>query len=205
VTTKEHWEQVYAARLPNEVSWYEPNPVSSLSLVAETHVSSGAKIIDVGGGASTLVDHLLDAGFTDLTVLDVAASALRRAEERLGSRSAAVTWLEADVLSCDLPERSFDLWHDRAVFHFLTNTAEQERYVERVERALRLGGHLILATFASDGPTRCSGLDVVRYSPDQLAARFTGFELVEHRSTVHRTPVGNEQRFLYCRFVRVAE
>ena len=186
----------------NEVSWYEPNPTSSLSLIAQTHASSGAKIIDVGGGASTLVDHLLDAGFTDLTVLDVAASALRRAQERLGTRGATVTWLEADVLACELPEHSFDLWHDRAVFHFLTNVADQESYVARVKRALRLDGHLILATFASDGPARCSGLDVVRYSPDQLAARFTGFELVEHRSPVHRTPAGNEQRFLYCRFVR---
>jgi ubiquinone/menaquinone biosynthesis C-methylase UbiE len=205
VTTKAHWEEIYASRQPTEVSWYEPNPATSLSLIGETRVPKSASIIDVGGGASTLVDNLLDAGFTHLTVLDVAANALRRAQERLGDRARAVTWLEADVLAYDFPEQSFDLWHDRAAFHFLTNPIDQEQYVERARRALRHGGHLIVATFASDGPSRCSGLEVVRYGPEELAARFTGFQLVAHRNMVHRTPAQKDQRFLYCRFVSTAQ
>jgi len=201
VSIKSHWEQVYASRESTEVSWYESTPTMSLALVAAAGLAKDASIIDVGGGASTLVDRLLDAGFTRLTVLDIAAHPLRVAQNRLGARASSVTWLEADVLTYELPERSFDLWHDRAVYHFLTGEAEQQRYVQRVERALRVGGNLVLATFASDGPTRCSGLDVARHTPEDLAARFADFELVEHRAALHRTPAGREQRFVYCRLV----
>jgi SAM-dependent methyltransferase len=204
VTTKQHWDRVYSSRRPTEVSWYEPSPLASLSLISESQAPTGASIIDVGGGASTLVDQLLDAGYTRLTVLDIAGRALEQARERLGARSSLVTWLEGDVLTCDLPPHSFDIWHDRAVFHFLTDAEDQRRYAARARRALRHGGELVIATFASDGPNRCSGLDVARYAPDELAARFAGFDLVDHRHVLHRTPAGVDQRFVYCRLVQRA-
>ncbi len=158
-----------------------------------------ARIVDIGAGAATLVDGLLKSGYRNLTVLDLSASALALAQQRLGSASAAVTWQADDVLTAAFPQSSFDLWHDRAVFHFLTNPADRARYVAQAHHAVRRGGLVLVATFAADGPTRCSGLDVVRYSPEALHAEFgTRFELLESHREVHTTPSGSQQAFTYC-------
>lgn len=160
-----------------------------------------AAILDVGGGASTLVDGLLDAGYRDLTVLDIAPTALRQARDRLGMRAERVKWVEADVLTASLQPASIVLWHDRAVFHFLADADARAAYVDQVRRALRPGGCMIIATFAEDGPTRCSGLDVVRYSAEELHTSFgADFRLLDTRRERHRTPSGVEQSFRYCVF-----
>lgn len=196
---KLHWEHVYESKRPDEVSWFQPQPVRSLELLEAAGVSSGAAVIDVGGGDSTLVDALLSRGFGDLTVLDVSGAALERARLRLGDRAAGVTWIEADVTHAELPTAAYDVWHDRAVFHFLTDPVERARYVALAARAVRPGGTLIVATFAPDGPTRCSGLEVARYDADGLAREFAeGFVLATGLADVHRTPAGGEQRFTYA-------
>jgi SAM-dependent methyltransferase len=157
--------------------------------------------VDVGGGASLLVDHLLDRGFTDLAVMDVSARALSLARERLGERSRTVRWIEADVRQPTLPPSSVDLWHDRAVFHFLTTADDKRAYVENMGQALRAGGHAVIATFALDGPPKCSGLEVARYSPSTLAqALGGGFELLRSAERTHTTPAGRDQRFTYTLF-----
>ena len=195
---KQHWEQVYQSKRPDEVSWFQPQPVRSLELLEAAGVSSGAAVIDVGGGDSTLVDALLSRGFRDLTVLDVSGAALERARLRLGDRASGVTWIEADVTHANLPAAVYDVWHDRAVFHFLIDPAERSRYVALAARAVRPSGTLIVATFAPDGPARCSGLEVARYDADGLAREFAdGFVLTSRLADVHRTPAGGEQRFTY--------
>lgn len=199
MTRKLHWEHVYQTKRPDEVSWFQPQPVRSLELLDAAGVSSGAAVIDVGGGDSTLVDALLSRGFRDLTVLDVSAAALARARSRLGDRADEVTWIEADVTRAELPTAAFDVWHDRAVFHFLTDPEDRSRYVALAARAVRPGGTLIVATFAPDGPTRCSGLEVARYDADGLAREFAEeFLLTTGLTDVHRTPAGGEQRFTYA-------
>jgi len=181
------------------VSWYQRQARLSLDLIREVAPDLAVPLIDVGGGASTLVDGLLDSGYTDLSVLDLAESALDIARARLGERARRVRWLAEDVLNIQLPVRHFGLWHDRAVFHFLTETADRARYVEQARRAIRPGGHIIVASFAPDGPTRCSGLDVVRYSPGSMHAEFGGeFELLDSRREEHQTPGGAIQSFVYC-------
>jgi len=197
-----HWQNVYATKAENEVSWYQENPASSLDLVAATGVPSDAAIIDVGGGASRLVDCLLDKGFRRVAVLDLSENALGEAKTRLGRRADAVDWIVADVTTWE-PSRTYDLWHDRAAFHFLTEPADREAYVVRLKRAVHRGGHVIIATFAPDGPERCSGLPIVRYDPDALA-RMLGqdFELVDSRRHDHLTPSGNTQHFQFSRFLR---
>ena len=197
-----HWEGVYASRGPSEVSWYQARPAVSLDLIAATGAGPDAGIIDVGGGASTLVDHLLDAGYRNLAVLDVAAGALAACRARLGARAEAVEWIVADVTAWE-PERTCDVWHDRAVFHFLTEAADRRAYVTTLRKALAGRGHLIVATFAPDGPPRCSGLPVVRYDAASLGAELgEGFRLVETRREEHVTPAGTVQPFLYQRYVR---
>jgi len=196
--TKAHWEAVYAEKDAEEVSWFQPHAETSLQLIRHAGISQADAIIDVGGGASTLVDDLLAGGFTDLTVLDISAAALR-VEDRLGLRAASVHWLEADITSAALPAHHFAVWHDRAVFHFLTGADDRHKYIETVRHSVRPGGHVIVATFAPDGPLRCSGLKTVRYSPDSLHGEFgDAFVLVDHRSELHQTPFGTEQRFVYC-------
>lgn len=193
-----HWEAAYQRRPPTAQSWYQALPSVSLALIEQV-ARRDAAILDVGGGASTLVDGLLDAGYHDLTVLDVAPTALRQARERLGIRADRVRWIEADVLTASLHPASIDLWHDRAVFHFLGDVDDRAEYVHQVRRALRPGGFTIIATFAKDGPTRCSGLDVVRYSAEDLHSSFGAeFRLLNTQSERHRTPSGAEQSFLYC-------
>jgi SAM-dependent methyltransferase len=197
-----HWQGVYATKAEKEVSWYQENPAPSLDLIAATGTPTDAAVIDVGGGASRLVDRLLDRGFQGITILDISAKALEAAKRRLGPRAEGVEWIAADITSWE-PSRSYDLWHDRAAFHFLTEPADRDAYVARLKKAVPSGGHVIIATFAADGPERCSGLPIVRYDPDALARTLgPGFDLVESRRHDHVTPGGNTQRFQFSRFVR---
>ena len=199
VEARKHWEHVYESRPSDAVSWYQPHALRSLDLIRRVAPGLDARVLDVGAGASTLVDDLLDAGMTQLSVLDISAAALRVARERLGARARAVRWIEADITAVPLEPGSVDVWHDRAVFHFLTDPAERAAYVAQVRRAVRPGGHVIVAAFGPDGPLQCSGLPVVRYAPGELHAQFgEAFELVEHQSEDHRTPWGAVQHFVYC-------
>lgn len=199
---KKHWENVYKNKSPLEVSWYVTEPVLSLQLIHNAQVAVDAPIIDVGGGASVLIDHLLGKGCTRLDVLDISANALAAARSRLGDKACAVEWYDDDV-TCFNPPHQYAVWHDRAVFHFLTEQADRRRYVEVLQRALEPGGHVIIAAFAIGGPTQCSGLDIVQYDAEKLQAELgEDFELVEERSELHITPAKKEQQFSYFRFVR---
>jgi ubiquinone/menaquinone biosynthesis C-methylase UbiE len=194
-----HWEQVYRTRRTDEVSWFQSQPARSLRFIQQVNPPPGGPVIDLGGGASSLVDALLDAGYHDVTMLDISSTALAHARARLGERSARVRWIEGDVLDADLPAAGFAVWHDRAVFHFLTTADDQARYVARVRHALRPGGHVVIATFAEDGPTRCSGLEVSRYSAPELLEVFgDAFTLITSEREEHRTPSGAIQRFTWC-------
>lgn len=196
---KQHWETVYSTKSAQNVSWYQAEASLSLQLIQAAVTAPDACIVDVGGGASTLVDNLLASGYQHLTVLDLSGEALAVAQKRLGDKSEVVTWIEADVTQANLPQHSMDLWHDRAVFHFLTDAADRKAYVAQVKRTVKPGGDLIVATFASDGPTQCSGLPVQRYTADALHAEFgSEFELLQHTEEHHRTPGGNLQHFIYC-------
>ena len=197
--TKEHWENVYSTKAAEEVSWFQEHARLSLQIICDSALAPDGRIIDVGGGASTLVDDLLSAGFSKITVLDLSAAALARAKARLGSRAASVQWLEANILDVTLPASTYDVWHDRAVFHFLTSESERHRYVEQVLHAVKPGGLVIVATFAEDGPEKCSGLPVMRYSTEGLHAEFGNtFELLGSQRESHLTPTGKEQKFVYC-------
>ena len=201
MNAKPHWERIYQTLASTELTWYQQYPRLSLELIHTTGASKAAQIIDVGGGTSTLVDELLAEGYQHLTVLDLAGTALTVARQRLGARAAAVNWVEADITAVELLCYWYDVWHDRAVFHFLTQREERRRYVEAMRHAVRSDGYVIVATFALEGPTRCSGLDVVRYSPATLQDEFGAeFELVHSARERHRTPLGVEQAFLYCCF-----
>lgn len=196
---KQHWEQVYNTKASDAVSWFQEHADQSLRLIQNIGIAKDAAIIDVGGGASTLVDDLVAEGYTDLTVLDLSSTALAVAKRRLGKLAENVHWLEGDVTRAELPIHRFDIWHDRAVFHFLTESADRHAYVERVMRAVRPGGHVIVATFAEDGPEKCSGLPVMRYRPATLHAEFgDAFLLVAHNKEAHHTPFGTVQQFVYC-------
>lgn len=197
--SKEHWENVYSNKSSTEVSWFQEHAAMSVELIKNAGVSKEASIIDVGGGASILVDDLTDEGFTDVTVLDLSGAALAAAKSRLANQGASVTWLEADVLDIEFPLARYDVWHDRAVFHFLTDEAQRQAYVRQVLIAVKPGGLVIIATFAEDGPEKCSGLPVVRYSADELHAEFGNpFQLLGHEKESHHTPGGVEQKFIYC-------
>jgi len=198
--TKEHWERVYQSKLPDEVSWYQKKPRLSLSLIEHASLSRDAAIIDIGGGASSLVDHLCDKGYGNVSVLEISANALAHSKSRLGSRAENVQWYEEDVTHFE-PTRRFALWHDRAVFHFLTDKTDRERYMHTVQQALEPGGHLIIMTFAIDGPKKCSGLDIVQYDADRLVKETgPGFELLETGDDFHSTPAGQQQKFAYFHF-----
>jgi ubiquinone/menaquinone biosynthesis C-methylase UbiE len=198
VETKTHWENIYTLKEPNEVSWYREHLDNSLELILRTKPKKDAAIIDVGGD-STLVDDLLASGLTNPTVLDISAQALARSKSRLGSWSDKVTWIETDVTRAVLPENYYDIWHDRAVFHFLTEKEERKKYVELVKRSLKAGGHIVVASFGLNGPAKCSGLEVIRYSPETMQDEFgKSFRLVESLSETHLTPFGTTQEFTYC-------
>lgn len=197
--TKEHWDKVYSTKATNTVSWFQEHANRSLDLIKGTGVGCNAAIVDVGGGASTLVDDLLASGYTDLSVLDLSAAALTAARKRLGLHASGVQWLEADITTADLPANRFDVWHDRAVFHFLVTPEDRAAYVRAVLRAVKPGGHVIVATFAEDGPAQCSGLPVMRYRADELHGQFgESFVLTAHQKENHRTPFGAMQQFVYC-------
>jgi ubiquinone/menaquinone biosynthesis C-methylase UbiE len=197
--SKEHWEDVYTTKSATAVSWFQEHARRSVQFIQQTGVARDAAIIDVGGGASTLVDDLLAAGYSNLSVLDLSEAALTTAKERLGGRARDVAWLVGDVTRIELPRHAYDVWHDRAVFHFLTLRAEREAYVKAVLRAVRPGGHVIVATFAEDGPEQCSGLPVMRYIADGLHAEFGApFMLLRQEREEHHTPSGMVQKFTYC-------
>jgi 2-polyprenyl-3-methyl-5-hydroxy-6-metoxy-1,4-benzoquinol methylase len=198
---KPHWENVYETKDLSQLSWFQTHPTLSLQYIERTGVDHSAHIIDVGGGVSPLVDTLLERGYQNITVLDLSAAALRVIQERLGSQATAVTWLEADITQVELSHSFYDVWHDRAVFHFLTSATDRQNYLAAVKHSVKPGGHVIVATFSIDGPTRCSGLDIVRYDPKSLHQEFgTQFDLVHSTSESHATPFGTEQRFIYCYF-----
>lgn len=196
---QEHWEKVYTTKSPDNVSWFQEHATRSLETIRSIHAKPDSRIIDVGGGASTLVDDLLADGFEHVSVLDLSASALDVARKRLGLEGNKVSWIAGDIRTVELPAQSFDIWHDRAVFHFLTAPSDRSAYIQQVMKSVKPGGHVIVATFAPDGPEQCSGLPVARYSHSQLHGEFgPAFELLEHASEEHRTPWGSVQHFVYC-------
>jgi SAM-dependent methyltransferase len=199
---KEHWQRVYSTKSEQEVSWYQHSPSPSRQLLGLVGATRDSAIIDVGGGASLLIDTLAQEGFRDLSVLDVSDAALKRARERLGSKSADVLWIAADITKWT-PSRFYDVWHDRAAFHFFTNSSERVAYVQRLREALRPGGHAIIATFALDGPDKCSGLPVQRYDPAGLKEVLgDDFSLMHSRRHDHMTPAKMLQRFQFSVFRR---
>jgi len=196
---EEHWESIYGRKTSEQVSWYRPHLERSLEFIEGADLSREAAIIDVGGGASTLVNDLLERGYADVTVLDISAAAIANAQKRLGSEAARVTWIVADITSVALPPSRYDFWHDRAVFHFLVDANARRQYVATVRAAVKPHGHVLVATFGPEGPEQCSGLDVVRYSADALHAEFgPGFKKIASCREVHTTPWGSEQEFMYC-------
>jgi SAM-dependent methyltransferase len=193
----QHWERVYATKQPDEMSWYRPHLDISLRLIADA--DRDARIIDVGGGESTLAHDLVERGYDNVSVLDLSGTALAVARQRMGSDADRVRWLHGDVTRYPLEPRAYDVWHDRAVFHFLTEQSDRVAYVRQVARSVAIGGRIIVATFGPDGPTKCSGLDVVRYDAQALHAEFGArFKLVDHVAEAHQTPWGTVQQFVYC-------
>ena len=200
---KKHWEQVYSQRQSTEVSWYQQHPEGSLELIDATGVKQSASIVDIGGGASTLVDFLLKAGYKHLSVLDISPAAIKQAKSRLGSDESKVEWIEQDITEFKT-DSCFDVWHDRAVFHFLTDEKDRTSYVKAMLSALNIGAHVIIAAFDANGPKKCSGLKVMHYSPEKMSAVLGGsFQLIETRTENHLTPGGAKQSFVYCHFIRV--
>ena len=196
---KEHGEKFYTTKQPDNLSWFQPHAEMSMRLIHDTGLGRDAAIIDVGGGASTLVDDLLADGYRSLTVLDLSAAALETSRHRLGTKSESVSWIEADVTQAVFEPYCYDIWHDRAVFHFLTTDEDRRAYVKQVLRALKPGGHVIMATFGTNGPAQCSGLPVMRYAPEELHAEFgEAFTLLAHEEQLHHTPFGTDQQFIYC-------
>lgn len=201
---QEHWERVYSTKQPDQVSWFRPHLDVSLELIDRaTEGRHDAPILDAGGGASTLVDDLLDRGYRNVSVLDLSQEALNIAQHRLGPRASKVQWIQGNVTEIALDAASLAVWHDRAVFHFLTREEDRAAYVERVRHALAPGGHAIVGSFGPDGPLKCSGLDVVRYDAARLHRTFGDvFKLIESRQELHATPFGTTQEFVYCLCVR---
>lgn len=194
-----HWDQLYGSKAPDQVSWYRPHLETSLALIERAAPAHSASIIDVGGGESTLVDDLLARGYENVTVLDISQTAIDVTRKRLNESSNRVQWIAGDVAEVTLEQKGYDVWHDRAVFHFLTSVMQRAAYVKQVAHAVKTGGHVIVSTFGPEGPKRCSGLDVVRYDAESLHDEFGArFRLVESSKELHTTPFGNAQQFLYC-------
>lgn len=195
-----HWEGVYATKRESEVSWFQHNPTPSLELIEAIGATPETPLIDIGGGASRLVDNLLARGFRALSVLDLSATALDAAKSRLGAQAESVEWIVADATLWE-PTETYGIWHDRAAFHFLIEERDRAAYIVRMKKALRAGGHAIVATFAPDGPERCSGLPIMRYDAETLSRTLgRGFELIETRRHSHATPWGSTQSFQFSAF-----
>ncbi len=198
---KTHWQNVYRRKESTEVSWFQTRPALSLELIANCGADTSAAIIDIGGGASLLVDHLLVRGHTDVTVLDISAAALQKSKHRLGTAAAKVCWIESDITHFS-PDRQYAVWHDRAVFHFLTEVEDRQHYVDTLKNALAAGGHLVLAAFSLDGPEQCSGLPIVQYNTAKLLGELgPDFRLVEEVAEEHLTPAQQVQKFAYFRIL----
>jgi len=200
---KEHWESVYSTKTPDSVSWFQEHAETSLNFIKKLTLEKTAPIIDVGGGASTLVDDLILNNYSRLSVLDLSGAALAAAKKRMGNNSINVQWLEADVTEYQFNKHQFEVWHDRAVFHFLTKLEERQAYIQNLLHALKPNGHIIISTFAEDGPMQCSGLPVIRYSAETLQSELgERFLLQEQLKENHNTPFGTTQKFIFCHFVK---
>lgn len=196
---QQRWENVYGTKAPDQVSWFRPHLETSLGFIERAASGREARIIDVGGGESTLVDDLLTRGYGNITVLDISPTALEVTKKRLGELAGAIDWIVADATKADFSANSYDIWHDRAVFHFLTKPDVRASYVERVRKSVKPGGHVIIGTFGPEGPAKCSGLDVQRYDAESLHGAFGGrFRLIDNIKELHHTPFGTTQQFLYC-------
>jgi 2-polyprenyl-3-methyl-5-hydroxy-6-metoxy-1,4-benzoquinol methylase len=197
---KEHWENVFATKQETEVSWYQPSPKTSLDLITKLNISKDAKIIDVGGGDSYLVDALLELGFTNITLLDISAQAIERIKNRLGAKAKDVTFIVSDILDFN-PTETYDLWHDRASFHFQTEEQQIQKYADVVAKAVAANGHIIIGTFSENGPKKCSGLDITQYNEVTMSAVFErNFQFLNSLTEDHTTPFNTIQNFIFCSF-----
>ena len=202
-SNKEHWENIYKSKKSEELSWTEELPLVSLSLIRDFHLPRAARFLDVGGGESKLVDCLLNDGFEDITVLDISEHSIERAKFRLGERSSKINWVVEDILDFH-PDRSFDCWHDRAAFHFLTDSNQISHYAALAKQCINPQGYLVIGCFSENGPKKCSGLSITQYNPDTLAHIFSdGFKQLKYITHDHQTPFNTQQNFLYCSFQRV--
>lgn len=205
MSTKQHWQQVYSTKSTDQVGWYAPHLTTSIKWITDLDLDPDDPVIDVGGGASTLADDLLDKGYRKVSVLDLSDSAISVVKKRLGTRASQISWLLGDVTEVDLPASHFELWHDRAVFHFLVEPGQQMKYRDKLLRALKPGARFIIGVFELEAPPQCSGLPVERYSVEKLSAIFGAeFNLERHQKEMHKTPSGVEQQYLYCQFQRTA-
>ncbi len=203
IDKKHHWENIYQTKELNEVSWFQPKPETSLNFFEEFAISSTAKIIDIGGGDSFLIDHLLLLGYIDITVLDISNSAIERAKKRLGSNAEKVKWIVSDIVDFE-PTKSYDVWHDRAAFHFLTNKEDREKYVSIADKGLTNDGLLIVGTFSETGPLKCSGVEIQQYSEISLIEQMKSkFQKINCFTIDHTTPFNTIQNFLFCSFKKV--
>jgi len=194
-----HWEKIYHEKAPDAVSWYRPHLETSLGIIERIAPQCSVSIIDVGGGESTLVDDLLARGYKNIAVLDVSQTAIEVTKKRLGAAAGNVQWFATDLVKADLPPNAFDVWHDRAVFHFLTTSEERVAYVQQVAKSVKAGGYVLISTFGPEGPTKCSGLEVMRYDAESLHLEFGArFRLLDNFKELHETPFGTTQQFLYC-------
>ncbi|MBT8394284.1 MAG: methyltransferase domain-containing protein [Flavobacteriaceae bacterium] len=200
---KEHWEKIYSTKKLNEVSWYQPSPETSLNLISELNIPKSANIIDIGGGDSFLVDNLLELGYSNITLLDISRKAIERAKNRLGEKCKHVKWIEADASDFD-PTETYDLWHDRAAFHFLTDETEINNYLKSATKGVKESGHLIIGTFSTEGPKKCSGIEIKQYSEKSLLDRFKeAFKKIECKIIEHTTPFNSIQNFIFCSFKKI--
>lgn len=197
---KEHWNKVYENKKATEVSWYEPMPETSLNYIADCKLEKDAAIIDIGGGDSFLAEFLIGKGYTDITVVDISENAIKRAKERLGEKADEITWIVADAAEFE-PQRQYDLWHDRAAFHFLTEDTQVEKYLKNVKQAVKPGGYVVMGTFSETGPTKCSGIEIRQYSISDMQELFAdGFTTMSCKNIDHETPSGGTQNFTFCSF-----
>ena len=196
---KKHWDNIYSTKKLNEVSWYQPTPETSLSLIKELNIPKTASIIDIGGGDSFLIDNLLELGYENLTLLDISKKAIERAKLRIGKKSEQVQWIEADVSEFN-PTEVYDLWHDRAAFHFLTDEQEIINYLKAAEKGVKQSGNMIIGTFSTEGPKKCSGIEITQYSQESLVNRFESFQKLNCKIIEHQTPFNSTQSFVFCTF-----